>query len=824
MTKTKARKPVRRRSALEQRSTAAAKHGTGDWLTMTLAADRTRVAKVPLPLWNWLIITALVAGWSWTLRHHGDWRWPAAVTVLFVVVTFTRGATVAPRRRKTVADLYQQLTTIAGYPKGTITKPANPAARIKVTRWWKKHPARLQLAVSADAPAATPARRWELERIIDAIPHRFAADGRWLFTWDAPTTVACEPVASDDPRIVQQQRRQEITADLNALFGADKPKLAQQHGHDCRIDSWGDANDLPVIPETVTYAFGGQDTTDPQFRDRIEREFDRRRKMGGYQWLYDWCTSGQLQITLHEQASTPAQRKLVSRRIADQMTGVAARGKDPVTCQVTKWADDLAWEYPEAVADPVVPVALAVNLGTRDVTGDKGTKITDSFDEFIAVWFPSLVWVHEWERTAASELHAAAVPQSHPTAVRKHQFAALRAAVDQKFSGRNQSADVAILDWYTDPHGVEQPATVELTFGAIDVQNPLVRDDFQKYLDGRYPHDWNYTWNPEVGTVKAIAVAKLPDIVPFPRRGTPDYDKFVALAREGKFWIGPRRGGGDCVWDAGREPHGLVSGSSNRGKSVVMRSILLGIFLNPGALSLMMCDPKRTDFGWTREFPNTIMFGAQVPEMCKAVDMFNTEMDRRQTLLEKRGVENMRELRRLYAERPDLAEQDGPAPHRWIMMFDEIMNFLGGKAASNEVQDMKQVAVGQMDSVAQVGRAMEMNMLGATQKPDGTVMSMQLRNQMLFRVAMGQMEGTTSKQALGTTHAAGLGDAPPGRGYAGPLSDSYDQVHTFWISQDDALALIRQNLAEQGYRQVHVPNAAGGMDPRWVHVDAKVEA
>ncbi len=52
---------------------------------------------------------------------------------------------------------------------------------------------------------------------------------------------------------------------------------------------------------------------------------------------------------------------------------------------------------------------------------------------------------------------------------------------------------------------------------------------------------------------------------------------------------------------------------------------------------IIVCDPKRTDFTWTPEFPSVIRFAAGALEIVDAVGYVRQEMDRRQTILNKRG-------------------------------------------------------------------------------------------------------------------------------------------------------------------------------------------
>ena len=79
-------------------------------------------------------------------------------------------------------------------------------------------------------------------------------------------------------------------------------------------------------------------------------------------------------------------------------------------------------------------------------------------------------------------------------------------------------------------------------------------------------------------------------------------------------------------------------------------------------------------------------------------------MDRRQTILNKRGVRNLRYLRKLYAEHPEFEDEDGPAPKRLILFFDELANFWM-KSDNEDIEAQKVTARTQMEELGQLAVA-----------------------------------------------------------------------------------------------------------------------
>lgn len=257
---------------------------------------------------------------------------------------------------------------------------------------------------------------------------------------------------------------------------------------------------------------------------------------------------------------------------------------------------------------------------------------------------------------------------------------------------------------------------------------------------------------------------------------------------------------------------------------------------------IIVCDPKRTDFTWTPEFPSVIRFAAGALEIVDAVGYVRQEMDRRQTILNKRGVRNLRYLRKLYAEHPEFEAEDGPAPKRLILFFDELANFWM-KSDNEDIEAQKVTARTQMEELGQLARALEINMILAAQKPDKDRMSTQLKEMCEFRLCVGPVNEYTSKQILDTNHGTRFPEegTPKGRAWATTSELGFRVVQVPYLpnSTEDApwpasvaprpphpitgsKDRLRALLSAQGYQQVMVPNSDGGREPRWVLTDEPV--
>ena len=136
-----------------------------------------------------------------------------------------------------------------------------------------------------------------------------------------------------------------------------------------------------------------------------------------------------------------------------------------------------------------------------------------------------------------------------------------------------------------------------------------------------------------------------------------------------------------------------------------------------------------------------------------------------------------------------------------------------------------------------LGRAFEVNIVGAAQKPSGNIMSTQMRDNISSRACIGPVVSAVSKMILDSQHGTRFPDgAPPGRGWWRNVEEEYTMFQGMWlpdwtvpfpsIAEADpaermpgAIPLLRQRMQELGYVQVQVQNTSGGTDPRWVRAD-----
>ena len=313
----------------------------------------------------------------------------------------------------------------------------------------------------------------------------------------------------------------------------------------------------------------------------------------------------------------------------------------------------------------------------------------------------------------------------------------------------------------------------------------------------------------------------LPGPITFPQPGTFEFDQIVNDARDGRICFGEQQNGERLVWDLNSVPHALVGGATGSGKSVTLTTLLLLALYNVDLFELYVCDPKRTDFTWTPEFPNVTKFAAQDAEIVAAISAARQEMDRRQSLLMRVGVRNIGQLREKFRNRPELEKQFGPAPRRLVIFFDELADFFA-KGADKDMEELKDEARSDLEKISRLGRAMEVNILAAAQKPAADVISNQLKSQLGFRICVGPVDSYTSQQIFYSDHGTRFpAGSPRGRMWAWDSKNSYRMAQGYFLPDEtgslpwDAFTtvkgtkdIIRTRLQELGYEQ------------QWVRLDS----
>lgn len=188
-------------------------------------------------------------------------------------------------------------------------------------------------------------------------------------------------------------------------------------------------------------------------------------------------------------------------------------------------------------------------------------------------------------------------------------------------------------------------------------------------------------------------------------------------------------------------PHVLLGGSTGSGKSVLLKSIIYQCY-KKGADMLIADFKGGVDYG--RFFKNHCIFVTDIDDLIERLDGVVKDLHTRKELFAKCSVPNIDAYNHLYTDE---------TIKRIVIAFDEIAEVLD-KTGLTKVQREKVAAVEEkLATIARLGRAFGIHLLLSTQRPDATILSGQIRNNIDARFC-GRADDVLSKIILDNTQAS----------------------------------------------------------------------
>jgi len=203
--------------------------------------------------------------------------------------------------------------------------------------------------------------------------------------------------------------------------------------------------------------------------------------------------------------------------------------------------------------------------------------------------------------------------------------------------------------------------------------------------------------------------------------------------------------GGVFAGGTQHEPHTLIAGATGSGKSVLIQALLLDIAAtNASRLThIHLIDPKMgVDYAAIERLPH--LQGGVVVDQTRATEVMEglvAEMERRYDLFRQRGARDIRS----YNEKVDAAEQ---LPWTFLV-HDEFAEWMLS-------EDYKEAVAANVSRLGVKARAAGMHLIFAAQRPDASVMPMQLRDNLGNRLILKVASVGTSEIALGVKGAEQL--------------------------------------------------------------------
>lgn len=229
--------------------------------------------------------------------------------------------------------------------------------------------------------------------------------------------------------------------------------------------------------------------------------------------------------------------------------------------------------------------------------------------------------------------------------------------------------------------------------------------------------------------------------------------------------FGERRGGKPCIFDLnGTLPHIGIGGGTGAGKTVLARTLLLGLPRTGGqAVEVWPIDPKMIGFAGLDQIPGVHAPATTPEEFVDYLQAVHTEMMRRYELLKARPAvrKELAPIVLLIDEGEEMADilndwwASGEGKEDWMARR--------GKKGTGSTHPAMKLYLG---SILRLGRAARTHVIVASQQFSTSWMATSSRSQLGIRIAVSNLESSTSEMLFGSRVAtSGLDGNTPGRAW-----------------------------------------------------------
>lgn len=305
-----------------------------------------------------------------------------------------------------------------------------------------------------------------------------------------------------------------------------------------------------------------------------------------------------------------------------------------------------------------------------------------------------------------------------------------RVASTQMKYNRSDSPDdvIDVRSWSGRAIPTHVAVSVPAAFGSSD---PARRSEFEVHWKEKTAdsHSWKFEWDSAGRRVTAEAVDSLPTLVNHP--GVDPSCPWNKIA------LGVTYGNGLAVWDPLDIPHMLVNGTTNSGKSVLQRNILLHCLSHP-MWRVIGLDPKEVELTLLEGEPQALRYVTTLEQMTAALDEAVALMTQRKSQIRAHRAHHYFEL-----------EDHGPAV---LVMIDEVYNLLAPAAgegdSAKEINALKDRCNTRIGVLARTARFTAIYLVLAAQRGDADVLPGETKNNLDMRVAVGRMGQKASLMCL----------------------------------------------------------------------------
>jgi len=243
------------------------------------------------------------------------------------------------------------------------------------------------------------------------------------------------------------------------------------------------------------------------------------------------------------------------------------------------------------------------------------------------------------------------------------------------------------------------------------------------------------------------------------------------------FAVGRDVAGEPVFADLSKMPHLLVGGATGTGKTLFLNCLILSLVYknSPEILKLILIDPKRVEFSIYQNLPH--LFSPVIVNVKKSVLVLNwliSEMERRFEIL------SLKQKRNIFEYQLTKKEDEEEMPFV-VLIIDELADLMLSMGKEIETKIVR---------LAQLGRAVGIHLVLATQRPSVEVLTglikTNITSRIAFRVAT-QFDSRTILDMGGAEKLLGRGDAL----FLMPGTTRPKRVQTPFISEAEIKKVIQ---------------------------------
>lgn len=229
-------------------------------------------------------------------------------------------------------------------------------------------------------------------------------------------------------------------------------------------------------------------------------------------------------------------------------------------------------------------------------------------------------------------------------------------------------------------------------------------------------------------------------------------------------------------WETSVEPHALLAGSTGSGKSIIQASVLRHLAKNIQHWDIYGIDLKRVELKYYADnylLQENFDIATDVASSLQMLQKLESILSARYEILNEKGMNNIA---------PFIESGNKKAI---FLLIDEAFPLLAPNPALKEKanNEMRAEMAKIIADLARLGRAAGIHLMISTQRPDATVITGELKNNLDVRIAAGRLSATPSAMILDSGAASHLSDV---RGRAVIRSRSeLEDFQAFYTSRDD---------------------------------------